>query len=142
MAIITCPECGQQVSNKAKKCVHCGTPLTIDNKIKVKIPRFCTGMLNQKACEVEVQIDGKTVWNGFSGSVAVFETEQECNVSFLIKKAYTGHPFPFFKDFSIDGTLQPGKRYEIKNAVASLVFGDPTKSTFVFSDVDVIDSGL
>lgn len=99
MAIITCPECGQQVSDKAKNCVHCGTPLTIDKKIKVKIPRFCTGMLNQKACEVEVQIDGKTVWSGFCGSVAVFEAEQECNVSFLIKNAYTGHPFPFLRIF-------------------------------------------
>ena len=32
MAIITCPECGQQVSDKAKNCVYCGAPLKV-NKI-------------------------------------------------------------------------------------------------------------
>ena len=24
MAIIKCPECGQDISDKAKKCIHCG----------------------------------------------------------------------------------------------------------------------
>ena len=27
MAIIQCPECGQNVSDKAEKCIHCGCPL-------------------------------------------------------------------------------------------------------------------
>ena len=28
MALITCPECGKEISNKAKECVHCGYPLS------------------------------------------------------------------------------------------------------------------
>lgn len=28
MAIIKCPECGEQVSDKADQCIHCGYPLT------------------------------------------------------------------------------------------------------------------
>ena len=24
MAMIQCPECGQEISDKAKKCIHCG----------------------------------------------------------------------------------------------------------------------
>lgn len=28
MALITCPECGQQVSDKAEVCIHCGYPLS------------------------------------------------------------------------------------------------------------------
>lgn len=28
MAIIKCPECGGQVSDKADQCIHCGYPLT------------------------------------------------------------------------------------------------------------------
>ena len=28
MALIICPECGKQISNKAKACVHCGNPLS------------------------------------------------------------------------------------------------------------------
>lgn len=140
MALIKCPECERDVSDKANNCIHCGAPLKTDKKVKVKIPRFSTGMFNQNACEIEVHISRNIVWKGYSGSVAVFEIEQECEVSFLIKEAYTGHPFPFFKDFTINGILQPGKKYEIKNAVASVMFGDPTQSKFVFSEVDVIDS--
>ncbi len=32
MAMITCPNCGEQVSDKAKKCVHCGTVLIQEEK--------------------------------------------------------------------------------------------------------------
>ena len=28
MALIKCPECGGQVSDKAPACIHCGCPLT------------------------------------------------------------------------------------------------------------------
>ena len=34
MAMITCPNCGEQVSDKAKKCVHCGTILIQEEKKK------------------------------------------------------------------------------------------------------------
>ena len=27
MALIACPECGNQVSDKSKNCVHCGAPI-------------------------------------------------------------------------------------------------------------------
>ena len=27
MALITCPECGGKISDKAKVCIHCGYPL-------------------------------------------------------------------------------------------------------------------
>lgn len=33
MAIITCPNCGEQISDKAKNCVHCGTLLQPDKKL-------------------------------------------------------------------------------------------------------------
>lgn len=32
MALIQCPECGQEISDKARKCIHCGTNLTSDTK--------------------------------------------------------------------------------------------------------------
>ncbi len=32
MAIIKCPECGKEVSDKAKVCIHCGAPLTEDRR--------------------------------------------------------------------------------------------------------------
>ena len=27
MALIKCPECGKEISDKAKVCIHCGYPL-------------------------------------------------------------------------------------------------------------------
>lgn len=35
MAMMGCPNCGEQVSDKAKKCVHCGTVLIPEEK------RYC-----------------------------------------------------------------------------------------------------
>lgn len=32
MAMTTCPNCGEQISDKAKKCVHCGTVLILEEK--------------------------------------------------------------------------------------------------------------
>lgn len=36
MAMITCPNCGNPVSDRAKTCVHCGTVLIPDEK------RYCS----------------------------------------------------------------------------------------------------
>lgn len=36
MALIKCPECGHEVSDKAEKCIHCGYPL--QENIESKIP--------------------------------------------------------------------------------------------------------
>lgn len=142
MAMIKCPECGNMVSDKAAACIHCGMPLTVDKKVKIKIPRFVTGMMSQNACEAAITINSKTVWEGFSGQTAIFEIDSNIQINILIKEAYTGHPFPFFRDFSILGTVEPSKKYEIKNTRGSIAFGDPTQSDWILSEVDIIDSGI
>lgn len=40
MAMIKCPECGQEISDKAKKCVHCGKIL-IEDKPATKVCSDC-----------------------------------------------------------------------------------------------------
>ena len=35
MALITCPECGKQISDKALSCPNCGLPLSQDTQIGV-----------------------------------------------------------------------------------------------------------
>lgn len=48
MALIKCPECGKQISDKASACIHCGYPIQteqvvlppISNSKKVAIPSF------------------------------------------------------------------------------------------------------
>lgn len=34
MALIKCPECGKEVSDKAKECIHCGYPLKNHDSVK------------------------------------------------------------------------------------------------------------
>lgn len=40
MAIIQCPECGQEISDKAKKCIHCGK-IFVEEQPKTKICNEC-----------------------------------------------------------------------------------------------------
>lgn len=40
MAMIKCPECGQEISDKAKKCIHCGKVL-IEDKPATKVCSDC-----------------------------------------------------------------------------------------------------
>ena len=36
MALINCPECGKEISNTVKECIHCGCPLKDKKKISKK----------------------------------------------------------------------------------------------------------
>ena len=38
MALIKCPECGKEISDKAPACIHCGYPLSLLNNEKAKSP--------------------------------------------------------------------------------------------------------
>lgn len=48
MALINCPECGNNISDKADKCIHCGFPIYM--KVNMTLPKkkcsFC-GYLNE-----------------------------------------------------------------------------------------------
>lgn len=52
MALITCPECGKQISDKAKHCINCGYPLNSKNiciidGVEVDLSEFKTKLLQQ-----------------------------------------------------------------------------------------------
>lgn len=73
MALIYCTECGKQISDKAKACVHCGCP--IENivpegmvKIKLSVVKSPVG-LNGKQ-RASIMIGGNVVWQGFTGEIA------------------------------------------------------------------------
>lgn len=35
MALIKCEECGREISNKAKACIHCGCPISSDDSVNI-----------------------------------------------------------------------------------------------------------
>ena len=40
MALIKCPECGREISDKAKACPHCGCPIeSSSSAVRIRLPR-------------------------------------------------------------------------------------------------------
>lgn len=50
MAMIKCPECGQEISDKAKKCIHCGADIKLLNN-KGKFCSECGKEIQNKSIE-------------------------------------------------------------------------------------------
>lgn len=40
MALINCPECNKEISDKAKSCPHCGCPINTNSKYKIVITGY------------------------------------------------------------------------------------------------------
>ncbi len=40
MALINCPECGKEISDKSEKCIHCGYPIQQSNLCKINGKEF------------------------------------------------------------------------------------------------------
>lgn len=52
MALIDCPECGQKISDKSDKCIHCGYPI-----VKVSKTFLFNGVESDKAFFLDKSID-------------------------------------------------------------------------------------
>ena len=53
MALITCPECGKEISDKAKCCIHCGYPLEEEAQKQPELPeedRYWEVPFSEKDC--------------------------------------------------------------------------------------------
>lgn len=37
MALINCPECNKEISDKAQSCPHCGCPINLNSKYSIHI---------------------------------------------------------------------------------------------------------
>ena len=48
MALIKCPECGKEVSDKAAACIHCGYPIN-------KAPSYLPSSIDSKELDREIQ---------------------------------------------------------------------------------------
>lgn len=144
MAMIQCPECGNQVSDKAANCIHCGCPINVSKRVKIKLPLIeKSGKFMLTPCDAEVFSGGKAVWRGQSGTVASFDIEANGAANIIFRQVPAG---PFGKtDFAVEGNIEMGKSYEVKRAGAtslSAIGANPSKYRWILSEVDVIDSGM
>ncbi|MBR3864302.1 MAG: hypothetical protein IKJ19_04195 [Clostridia bacterium] len=135
MPTLKCPNCGCEISNESLNDINTADLFFLDSLTKVKIPPFFTGMKADKLCEVEVRIGSNLIWKGYSDSTVLLRLDKSCKVSFFIKEVYTYHPFLFFKNFIIEGNLQPCKTYEIKSTEILQENQDPTKLKYFLSEI-------
>lgn len=47
MALIKCPECGKEISDKSRTCIHCGYPFESDNIIKINGTEYSTELFKK-----------------------------------------------------------------------------------------------
>lgn len=52
MALIQCPECGQEISDKAKKCIHCGIVFVEEKTVNEEIKCIECGMVLAETDEI------------------------------------------------------------------------------------------
>ena len=125
MALITCPECGKQVSSEAKTCPVCGYPIAAkcSTKIRIKIdpnPDVLDALVtiyNHNTNEVILRVH--------SGSVAEFESDKPVEIEFVTVMRFN----------SFTTVVEPGKKY---HAVYGAGLLNPRISAC--HEVDVIDS--
>lgn len=132
MALIKCPECGKEVSDKAKACGNCGCPIedslpSGDVKIKISsLPAVPLFSAKQKASIASA--DGKVLWEGKVGEVAeiYFEGETEITVKYHTSMSNFGG--------KCKGTIKPSKSKKYAVITKAGV------SRMVLQAVDVIDA--
>ncbi|MCI2068580.1 MAG: zinc ribbon domain-containing protein [Bacilli bacterium] len=132
MAIIKCPECGKEISDKAKACPNCGYPISSANDgiVKIKFQMFVNGFGNHANQKVIVKVGKKIIWKGRSGQVAELKFDKATSVLIRYKGSLTGNRG------TVKGIIDPSKstRYNV-NAEHGILF-----TRLVLSTVDVIDA--
>lgn len=132
MALIVCPECGRQVSDKAAACPNCGSPISamFNKKVMIRMPaaeQVATGWVGLfMSKDAYVSANNRILWKGQLGQSATFELERPMKVEIDIGKWGNVKP----------SVIQPGKRYEVVQDMSP-----HWKASFYLSEVDVIDSG-
>ena len=127
MALINCPECGNQVSDKSQSCIHCGCPLASANPSgPVTVAVNGPGMVKMYIFDMQT---GEELWCGRNGEVARFNVNGETEIS-VIGSMERRHP-----ERGAKAIVRGGRRYEYK-MIQSFWGGK-----YVLNEVDVIDSG-
>lgn len=127
MALIKCPECGKEVSDKAQTCIHCGCPLGKPNYTATFRMPHMEGVLVKKKIVLTNKATGKLLAEAGLDEVVKFEVAEPMTIHFEMKGG-------FHADFPVEP--QNNAKYAIVIRKSFLgTFQQPT-----LSQVDVIDS--
>ena len=131
MALIKCPECGQEVSDKATVCPRCAFPIADsrpDGTVRIKMTSISQTVTARQ--KVTVYAGGKALWEGQTGQIAEIYFEKATRVTIKYHTGLTTY------GAECEGIIDPskGKKYAIQ-AVRGLF-----KAGMQLQRVDVIDS--
>lgn len=131
MAMIKCPECGQNVSDKAATCPHCGYAVADsrpDGMVRIKMSVISQTVTSRQ--KVTLTAGGRVLWEGQTGQIAEVYFERATNVHIKYHMGLTTW------GAECDGVIDPakGKRYAIQPMRGML------KAGMCLQRVDVIDS--
>lgn len=131
MALIKCPECGHDISDKATACIYCGCPLQNAKKsgaVRIKMPNnIVTGWVGlfSSRCATVTNETGEVLWKGSHGENAKFQIDGPTNITINLGGWAN----------EVSGQVEPNCKYMLVQD-----FGVHMLATFRLSEVDVIDS--
>ena len=132
MALIECPECGKQISDKAKACIHCGCPiddLSPGGTVKIKLSPVKTFLSGKQRVTI-LAWGYKTLWEGEVGEVAeiYFDGPTDITVQYHLSAMHFGG--------ECTGVIDPAKskKYNVSSRVGAF------STKLVLQPVDVIDA--
>ena len=107
MALITCPDCGKQISSSAMNCPNCGYPLNEKKSkgiVRVKIPATLEGVKQGFFASRKAEISGDGVfWQGQLGDTARFEVSGSTEIAILLGNS----------DIYVEGVVHPNCNYDL-----------------------------
>lgn len=131
MALIHCPECGKEISDKAKSCIHCGCPLddlVTSGEVRIKMPNNIVegwvGLFSSREASVS-DSDGHVLWSGKHGENAKFTIDRPTRITINLGGWAN----------SVTGEVLPKRKYALVQDM-----GVHMLATFRLTEVDVIDS--
>lgn len=132
MALIKCPECGNDVSDKAKVCQNCGCPvetMTPDGVVRIKMTTINKAVMTSQKVTLS-DLDGNKLWEGHAGEIAEVYLEKPTKVKIryhMCATAYSG---------SCKGEIDPSKGRKYAVQVRQSIF----KTNVVLQRVDHLDA--
>lgn len=135
MALINCPECGQEASDRASVCPKCAFPLSelrTDGTVRIKLyPSRETLGVNphdyRVLGKVPMEITDRNwnvLWSGVRAENATFTVEKPTNILIYLGKRHI-----------CSSLVEAGKKYMLCQTSGFF------KQTFHLTEVDVIDVG-
>ena len=133
MAMIKCPECGKEVSDKAKTCPNCGCPIeniSPSGTVQIKVSPLNSSSGFNGNQKVSIFSGAKTLWEGNVGDVAelFFDGPTSVTVKYHLSLMHYGG--------ECSGTIDPSKSRKYNVSARQGIMS----TKIVLQPVDVFDA--